>query len=135
MSFGKRLKAARERAGLTQLQIAQSRGIRCSWVNVSLWEHDRVDPRLGKIKTLASLVGLSVEELVTGKPTSNDFGGYSRKKLEEALERVEQRLDETNRKESVRVKIGIALSCCDESQQYGEKIDAKMVDRYLRVVK
>ncbi len=64
MSFGERLRAARERKNLTQEQVAKHFGI--SREAVQQWESATIMPRGAKLDRLARLLEVSVQWLVSG---------------------------------------------------------------------
>jgi transcriptional regulator with XRE-family HTH domain len=67
--FGQRLRDARERAGLTQEQVADSVGIRQS----TLADLERKGTRSGYIAQLATLYGVSAHWLATGAESTGDL--------------------------------------------------------------
>src|SRR5690349_17328610 len=62
MGFGDMLKDAREKAGLTQVQLAEKTGLPVG--SIRNWEQGHRTPRLGVVLTLARAVGVSVEKLL-----------------------------------------------------------------------
>jgi transcriptional regulator with XRE-family HTH domain len=56
------LKEARQRAGLTQAQLAEKTGLPLA--SIRNWEQGHRTPRLGVVLTLARAVGVPVEELL-----------------------------------------------------------------------
>lgn len=69
MGFGDQLRTARERAGLSQQELADKAGI--SIDSVQNWEQGRTRPRLPALGQLAQALGVSLDVLVIGgeKPT------------------------------------------------------------------
>lgn len=65
MSLGKRLREARESAGLTQQQVGDLFGT--SRVAVAKWESDSNAPESDKLSTLARRLNRSVDFLLTGR--------------------------------------------------------------------
>ena len=61
MSF----KVAREKAGLTQMEVAKQLKIPQS--TITSWETDRELPRAHKLKDIAALYGCTVDELLEEK--------------------------------------------------------------------
>ena len=59
MSF----KKARERSGITQVQIAAHFGIDQS--TVSLWESEKTRPRAKLLPELAQMLGCTIDEILT----------------------------------------------------------------------
>ena len=75
MDFSERLRTLRDRAGLTQAEIADKLGLTSRVVGA--WESGRARPRLDKMSQLADLFGVTVSDLMgegaevplTGAPT------------------------------------------------------------------
>jgi len=66
---GSMIKEYREESGLTQLQLAERLGV--SDKTVSKWETGRGYPDITLVEPLASVLGLSVIELMTGESVCN----------------------------------------------------------------
>ncbi|PPB80162.1 helix-turn-helix protein [Albidovulum inexpectatum] len=64
-TFGDRLAAAREAAGLSQSDLAQRLGIRKK--TLIQWETDRTEPRANRLQMLAGMLGVSIRWLLTGE--------------------------------------------------------------------
>ena len=64
-TFGDRLAAARERAGLTQAELSRRLGVRAT--SLRAWEDDRSEPRANQLSTLAGLLNVSMAWLMTGQ--------------------------------------------------------------------
>jgi transcriptional regulator with XRE-family HTH domain len=62
MTFGARLKQARERAGLSQAELARRSGL--SVRNVQNWEQGHREPLAGRLLALARALGVPVESLL-----------------------------------------------------------------------
>ena len=60
-----RFSSAREKAGLTQAEVAKALGVDQS--AVSLWETGKTAPRAALLPKLADLYGVTVDELLRGK--------------------------------------------------------------------
>jgi len=69
-TFGDRLAAAREAAGLTQASFAAKIGIRSSVV-VS-WENDLKEPRANRLQMMSGILGVSMSWLLTGEGEGPD---------------------------------------------------------------
>ena len=65
MTIGKRIAHLRKEKGLTQDELAQHMGI--SPQAVSKWENDQTCPDISALPKLAGLLGVSVDELLSGK--------------------------------------------------------------------
>lgn len=63
-TFGDRLAAARERAGVTQRELAARLGVRLS--TLKGWEEDRSEPRANRLQMLAGMLNVSMVWLMTG---------------------------------------------------------------------
>lgn len=64
-TFGDRLAAAREQAGLSQKSLANRLGIKTS--TLRNWENDLSEPRANRLNMLAGLLGVSISWLITGE--------------------------------------------------------------------
>jgi HTH-type transcriptional regulator, cell division transcriptional repressor len=64
-TFGDRLEAAREAAGLTPEELAQNLGVRDS--TIEAWEADAWEPRANRMQMLAGMLNVSLMWLMTGK--------------------------------------------------------------------
>jgi transcriptional regulator with XRE-family HTH domain len=65
-SFGTRLRSLRERAGLTQTQLARKAGT--DQGHISQWERNASQPDMATVKRLAAVLQTSAAELLTGRP-------------------------------------------------------------------
>jgi transcriptional regulator with XRE-family HTH domain len=64
--FGTRLRSLRERAGMTQTQLAEKVGTDQS--HISRWERNAAVPELAMVERLAATFGVSAGELLSGSP-------------------------------------------------------------------
>ncbi|MDI3335286.1 helix-turn-helix transcriptional regulator [Defluviimonas aestuarii] len=64
-TFGDRLAAAREAAGLSQADLAQRLGVKTRVVEH--WEADAKEPRANRLQMLAGMLGVSLMWLLTGE--------------------------------------------------------------------
>ena len=64
-TFGDRVTAAREAAGLTTADLARRLGVRDT--TVAAWEEDQADPRANRLQMLAGVLGVSLMWLMTGE--------------------------------------------------------------------
>ena len=64
-TFGDRLAAAREAAGLSQADLAQRLGVKTKVVEH--WEADAKEPRANRLQMLAGMLGVSLMWLLTGE--------------------------------------------------------------------
>lgn len=65
ITIGKRIAALRKEKGLKQEELAQLLGI--SGQAVSKWENDQTCPDISLLPQLAKILGVSVDELLSGK--------------------------------------------------------------------
>ena len=65
MTIGKRIALLRKEKGLTQEELATHMGV--SPQAVSKWENDQTCPDISALPKLASLLGVTVDELLEGK--------------------------------------------------------------------
>jgi transcriptional regulator with XRE-family HTH domain len=83
--FGERLHAAREVLGLSQAQVAEKLGI--TQPSYALWERDSVALRPEQLASLASILQVSMDELIIGyepqKRSSSGPVGKARRVFEE----------------------------------------------------
>ncbi|MBS0124811.1 helix-turn-helix domain-containing protein [Thetidibacter halocola] len=64
-TFGDRLAAAREAAGMTQDDLAKRLGIKLK--SLQSWENDTAEPRANKLSMLSGLLNVSMGWLITGE--------------------------------------------------------------------
>lgn len=64
-TFGDRLAAARDAAGLGQGQLAKRLGVKR--VTIANWEEDRAEPRANRLQMLAGVLNVSLIWLMTGE--------------------------------------------------------------------
>lgn len=64
-TFGDRLVAAREAAGLSAAQLASHVGVRAK--TLENWESDRSEPRANRAQMLAGVLNVSIVWLLTGE--------------------------------------------------------------------
>ncbi|MBR5889114.1 MAG: helix-turn-helix transcriptional regulator [Akkermansia sp.] len=60
--MGEKLKQARQRAGMTQAQLAEAIG--CKQKDVSRWEAGLIEPGVLTVKKMAQALGCSMDDLV-----------------------------------------------------------------------
>lgn len=70
MTIGERIKAARERAGLTQVQLGEKVGV--SGVAIMRYEKGTREPRYDQLKRISDALGISIYELFDGSTTDAD---------------------------------------------------------------
>lgn len=63
-TFGDRLAAAREGAGLSQTSFAEKLGVKQT--TVECWENDTKEPRANRLQMMSGLLGVSMSWLLTG---------------------------------------------------------------------
>ncbi|SLN47658.1 helix-turn-helix domain-containing protein [Roseisalinus antarcticus] len=64
-TFGDRLAAAREAAGMNQKDLAKRIGVKTS--TMRSWEDDLAEPRANKLSMLSGMLGVSLRWLLTGQ--------------------------------------------------------------------
>ena len=64
-TFGDRLAAARENAGMTQQKLARRLGVRTA--TLEGWENDVSEPRANKLTMLSGILNVSLPWLLTGQ--------------------------------------------------------------------
>lgn len=69
-TFGDRLAAAREAAGMKPEQLAKRLGVKTS--TLTDWENDLKEPRANRLSMLSGLLGISLSWLLTGKGEGPD---------------------------------------------------------------
>ncbi|WP_136634649.1 helix-turn-helix domain-containing protein [Pseudooceanicola onchidii] len=64
-TFGDRLAAARDAAGMSQADLARRLGVKASTLRG--WEEDQSEPRANRLSMLSGLLGVSLPWLLTGE--------------------------------------------------------------------
>ncbi|MFD1510693.1 helix-turn-helix domain-containing protein [Lacimonas salitolerans] len=64
-TFGDRLAAARDAAGMTQKQLSKRLGVKHSTLDA--WENDLSEPRANRLSMLAGILNVSIVWLLTGE--------------------------------------------------------------------
>ncbi|MBE0414465.1 helix-turn-helix transcriptional regulator [Yoonia sp.] len=64
-TFGDRLAAAREQAGMTQAALAGKLGVKTG--TIVGWENDLKEPRANKLQMVSGMLGVSLSWLLTGE--------------------------------------------------------------------
>lgn len=64
-TFGDRLAAARDAAGMSQKQLSKRLGVKLSTLNA--WENDLSEPRANRLSMLAGILNVSIIWLLTGE--------------------------------------------------------------------
>ena len=70
MTFGERLQALRQRAGMSQDALAERLGV--SRQAVSRWERDETMPETDKVVALADMFGVTTDYLLRPQPESSE---------------------------------------------------------------
>lgn len=90
-TFGDRVAAAREAAGMTQKELAKRLGVRAGTVRA--WEQDLSEPRANRLSMMAGLLNVSVMWLINGEgdgmdgpPGDGEIDGDVREMLTELRE-------------------------------------------------
>lgn len=107
-TLGKRIGALRREKGLKQDELAEKLGI--SPQAVSKWETDQTCPDISLLPQLAKLLGVSVDELLSGKqesvPAVRMLPEAERKDIDDMMLRI---VIESNDGDHVRVNLPLAL--------------------------
>ena len=107
-TLGKRIGALRREKGLKQDELAEKLGI--SPQAVSKWETDQTCPDISLLPQLAKLLGVSVDELLSGKqestPAVRMLPEAERKNIEDMMLRI---VVESGDGDHVRVNLPLAL--------------------------
>ncbi|MBD5131144.1 MAG: helix-turn-helix transcriptional regulator [Clostridiales bacterium] len=69
MNIGEELKYHRQKANLSQRELAKLIGI--SQQNISRWENNEVEPSISSLIVLADYYGITLDELI-GRDTNNN---------------------------------------------------------------
>jgi transcriptional regulator with XRE-family HTH domain len=70
MGFGARLRSRREKAGLSQVELASRAGVPLD--SIQNWEQDRTRPRLEALSKLVAALGVSTDALILGDAEEPD---------------------------------------------------------------
>lgn len=73
--YGEQLKHQRERANLSQTEIAKATGI--LQANISYWESNKREPSISFCVTLADYYGISLDELI-GREIPQNWKGNNK---------------------------------------------------------
>ena len=107
-TLGKRIGALRREKGLKQDELAEKLGI--SPQAVSKWETDQTCPDISLLPRLAKILGVSVDELLSGKqesaPAVRMLPEAERKNIEDMMLRI---VVESGDGDHVRVNLPLAL--------------------------
>lgn len=108
MTIGKRIAQLRKEKGLTQEELSQMMEV--SAQAVSKWENDQTCPDIASLPKLAKILGVTVDELLSGKeenaPVVRVLEPEARKELKDMMLRIV--VDETYG-DHVKVNIPMAL--------------------------
>lgn len=108
MTIGKRIAQLRKEKGLTQDELSQMMEV--SAQAVSKWENDQTCPDIASLPKLAKILGVTVDELLSGKeenvPVARVLEPEARKELKDMMLRIV--VDETYG-DHVKVNIPMAL--------------------------
>ena len=108
MTIGKNIKRLRQNKGLTQEQLGEILGL--TGQAVSKWENDQTCPDIASLPKLAKILGVTVDELLSGKeenaPVARVLEPEARKELKDMMLRIV--VDETYG-DHVKVNIPMAL--------------------------
>lgn len=106
-TLGKRIAALRHEKGLKQDELAEKLGV--SAQAVSKWENDQTCPDISLLPQLAKILGVSVDELLTGKkeaPAIRILPENERKDIKDMMLRI---VIESSDGDFVRVNLPLAI--------------------------
>ncbi|NCQ24291.1 MAG: transcriptional regulator [Rhodobacteraceae bacterium CG17_big_fil_post_rev_8_21_14_2_50_63_15] len=72
-TFGDRVAGARERAGMSQEEMARRLGVKLK--TIKAWENDQAEPRANKLSMMAGLLSVSLLWLLSGEGEGPDAPG------------------------------------------------------------
>lgn len=108
MTIGKRIALLRKEKGLKQEELAEMLGV--SGQAVSKWENDQTCPDISLLPQLASILGVTVDELLSGKretaPSVQILPEDQRKDIKEVMLRI---IVDSADGDKVRVNLPMAL--------------------------
>lgn len=107
MTIGKRIAQLRREKGLTQEELSQKMEV--SAQAVSKWENDQTCPDIASLPKLAKILGVTVDELLSGKedaPVAQVLPPEERKDIKEMMLRI---VVDSSDNDHVRVNIPMAL--------------------------
>ncbi len=108
MTIGKRIALLRKEKGLKQEELAEMLGV--SGQAVSKWENDQTCPDISLLPQLASIFGVTVDELLSGKremaPSVQILPEDQRKDIKEMMMRI---IVDSADGDKVRVNLPMAL--------------------------
>ncbi len=90
--MGVRLAALRKAAGLNQTQLAQI--LKISNSTVGMYEQGRREPSLETLTAIADFFGVSIDFLVTGRPTTEQEQQAMESLILQKTDAADKRLDE-----------------------------------------
>ena len=105
-TIGKRIAYHRREKELTQEELAQKLGL--SAQAVSKWENDQTCPDIQLLPTLCGILGITTDELLSGKPqpTVQMATTQTKKKLEDMVLRI---VVDTDEGDKVRINLPMPL--------------------------
>ncbi len=115
MTIGKRIAQYRRQKGLTQEELASTLGV--SPQAVSKWENDQTCPDISLLPQLAQLLGITTDELLSGKenlPAVRVLPPEERKSLNEMMLRIS-----VDSCDGDRVRVNLPLSLVEIALEMG----------------
>ena len=107
-TLGRRIAMLRRKKNLKQDELAQMLNV--SPQAVSKWENDQTCPDINSLPTLAKILGVSVDELLSGKPETQPdvqvLPVNKRKNIEDMVLRL---IVDSGKKDKVRINIPVVL--------------------------
>ena len=115
MTIGKRIALLRKEKGLTQEELANHMGV--SPQAVSKWENDQTCPDISALPKLAELLGVTVDELLTGReelPAVRVLPPEERKDPRDMLLRIT-----VDSKDGDRIRVNLPIALVEASMEIG----------------
>ena len=115
MTIGKRIALLRKEKNLTQEELAQRMGV--SPQAVSKWENNQTCPDISALPGLAKLLGVTVDELLSGKeelPAVRILPPAERKSIQEMMLRIT-----VDSAQGDRVRVNLPLALVEVAMEIG----------------
>ena len=125
-TLGERIANLRKKAGLTQEELAEKLGI--SPQAVSKWENDISCPDVMSIPSLAKILGVSTDTLLSGEAVApvSYVPAEQRKKIDDMFMRLLLTVDDSDG-DNVKIKINLPLAVVQTA------LDANMVSSVVNI--
>ena len=107
-TLGKRIAALRKEKGLKQDELAEKLGV--SPQAVSKWENDLTCPDISLLPALSKILGISIDELLTGKKEETAFTVVPPEKRKDINEMMLRITVDSSDGDRIRVNLPVALA-------------------------